>query len=209
MRMLGAGYLHVPDPPSQLMAHRPPPRIFKPLPQDMQCAWYQDQGEQDTFRLSPTRYTVVLPAQGSDGCFHALLWRCSRCCELTLLSASGSRSLPGWRESSDCRTWRRSLVGPGGQAAGDRELVLGRQWWVRVMLVSPMSLDIAYETKSKIKLRESKQQSQSVQALLSMAYAGHMASIRGLTYGNGIAPTITGGCDGALDLWILMLLRLL
>lgn len=59
-------------------------------------------------------------------------------------------------------------VGPGGQAAGDRELVLGRQWWVRVMLVSPVSLDIAYE-KSKIKLRVSKQQSQSVQALLSMA----------------------------------------
>ena len=60
------------------------------------------------------------------------------------------------------------LVGTGGQAAGDRELVLGRQWWVRVMLVSPVSLDIAYE-KSKIKLRVSKQQSQSVQALLSMA----------------------------------------
>ena len=59
-------------------------------------------------------------------------------------------------------------VGPGGQAAGDRELVIGRQWWVRVMLVSPVSLDIAYE-KSKIKLRVSKQQSQSVQALLSMA----------------------------------------
>ena len=59
-------------------------------------------------------------------------------------------------------------VGPGGQAAGDRELVLGRQWWVGVMLVSPVSLDIAYE-KSKIKLRVSKQQSQSVQALLSMA----------------------------------------
>ena len=59
-------------------------------------------------------------------------------------------------------------VGPGGQAAGDRELVLGRQWWVRVMLVSPVSLDIAYE-KSKIKLRVSKQQSKSVQALLSMA----------------------------------------
>ena len=59
-------------------------------------------------------------------------------------------------------------VGPGGQAAGDRELVIGRQWWVRFMLVSPESLDIAYE-KSKIKLRVSKQQSQSVQALLSMA----------------------------------------
>ena len=60
-------------------------------------------------------------------------------------------------------------VGPGGQAAGDRELVLGRQWWVRVMLVPPVSLDIAYKTQSKIKLRVSKQQSQSVQALLSMA----------------------------------------
>lgn len=80
-----------------------------------------------------------------------------------------SRSLPGWRRAVTAGHGEGVWVGPGGQAAGDRELVLGRQWWVRVMLVSPMSLDIAYETKSKIKLRESKQQSQSVQALLSMA----------------------------------------
>lgn len=68
--------------PSQLMADRRPLRNFKHLPQDMldiqisakqeTCLW------QDTASgLSPTRYTVVLPARGSNSCFHVppkMLW---------------------------------------------------------------------------------------------------------------------------------------
>lgn len=76
------------------------------------------------------------------------------------------------------------------------------------MLVSPVSLDITYETNSKIKLRVSEQQPQSVQVLLSMATLVTWPVQEAPPIGGAIiAPTITGGCDGALDLWILMLLR--
>ena len=54
-----------------------------------------------------------------------------------------SRSLPGWRTVVIAGHGEGVWVGPGGQAAGDRELVLGRQWWVRVMLVSPVKPKLA------------------------------------------------------------------
>lgn len=74
----------------------------------------------------------------------------------------------------------------GSREADGREVVLGRQFRVGVMLRSTVSLDFTYTTNSKMKLLiVSRQQAQSIKKCVGPSehaalygYMGHMASPR-------------------------------